>query len=60
MLRETRILNSRNAWKDKARIRADQIREDRKLKTRLYNKVSEKDARIAELEEKISELEKKN
>ncbi len=60
MLKTTRILNSRNAWKDKARTRADQIREDRKLKARLRNKISGKDARIAELEEEVREAKKKN
>ncbi|VAX36223.1 hypothetical protein MNBD_UNCLBAC01-1421, partial [hydrothermal vent metagenome] len=35
----TRMKKSRNSWKEKARERADQLREDRKLKKKQSAKI---------------------
>ena len=39
MHKYTRMKNSRNSWKDKARDRADELRESRKRESRKDNKI---------------------
>lgn len=49
-----RMKNSRNSWKEKARERADKIREARKLKKKQSLKISELRAKNKTLKEKLS------
>ena len=56
MLKETRIRKSRDAWKDKARIRADQARDFRKTRVRLEQKIIDKNERIKRLEDTLKKM----
>jgi uncharacterized protein (DUF427 family) len=53
MLKETRIRKSRDAWKNKARIRADQSRDFRKIRVRFEQKIIAQNERIKILEEAL-------
>jgi len=53
MLKETRIRKSRDVWKNKARIRAEQSRDFRKTRSRLERKIVVQDERIKILEEAL-------
>lgn len=50
----TRMKNSRNSWKEKARQRADKLREDRKLKKKQSAKIAELTAKNKALEESLN------
>lgn len=50
----TRMKNSRNSWKEKARQRADKLREDRKLKKKQSAKISELIAENKALKESLN------
>ena len=53
----SKIIQSRDEWKGKAVLRANEIREYRKSQKRYQKKISELKARIATLEKIIEELE---
>ncbi len=53
MLQQSKLINSRNIWKEKAVNRAEELREARKTKKRQQDK-------IAELKAEIKHLQKSN
>ena len=55
MLQMSKILRSRNEWKDKAIQRAYELREQKKTQKRHLSKIAELKAQIKELETQVIE-----